>query len=102
MGTSGSEAEPGACPAQAYCTGKSTVAASHAVKPKVRFMSRLLAPRILKAGFRLHRFRPGQLIRRRHRRRERLAKRQPHRSDLLLLGDDDLLGQPPQLLIVAM
>jgi hypothetical protein len=34
------------------------------------------------------------------RRRQRLAEGQPHRPDLLLLRDDDLLRDPPQLLIV--
>ena len=33
--------------------------------------------------------------------RQRLAERQSHRGDLLLLGDDDFLRDPSQLFVVA-
>src|ERR1700719_3763037 len=100
---SGSEAAPGACPAPADWMATRAVAASNAVKIEMRFMSSLLAwvPRMSTVGRRINRFRGGQLVRRRHRPREGLAERQPHRGDLLLLGDDDLLGNALELLVVA-
>src|SRR3546814_1161016 len=43
----------------------------------------------------------GGLGGRRDRGRQRLTDRQPHGGDLLLLGDDDFLGQPFELFVMA-
>src|SRR5271166_5940300 len=97
---SGSVAAPGTCPADAYCPPTSVVAASKTTKIEELFML-LLHDRVHGSGFR------ADLLRRRHlgwrgqRRRQRLADRQPHRGNFLLLGDDDLLGQPPDLRVAA-
>src|SRR5271165_3257588 len=96
---SGSEAAAGACPAQAYRTPTSAVVTSRTVRIELRFMSRLLHQADGTARFRIDLSLGRHLVRRGHRWRQRLADRQPHRGDLLQLGDDDLLGHAPELLV---
>src|SRR3954454_21413530 len=101
-GTSGSEAAPGAWPAQAARTVSRAVIASHVVRI-VRFT---LAPRrrihrVVSPVLDVGRFGRGREVSRWHGRGDGLTDRQSHHSDLLLLGDDDLLGQAPELFVPA-
>src|SRR5258708_15289398 len=98
---SGSVAAAGACPAQASCTPMRAVVTSRTVKIELRFMSRLLHFVGETVGFRIDLSCGRHLARRRHRRRQWLTDGQPHRSDLLLLGYDDLLSQPPDLRVAT-
>src|ERR1700722_6847467 len=95
MGMSGSVAAAGACPAQADRTPKSAVVTSRTVKIELRFMSRLLHQVGGTAGFRIDLPCGRHLVRRGHSWWQRLADRQPHGSDLLLLCPDDFRGGPP-------
>src|SRR3984893_4016963 len=98
---SGSVAAAGACPAQADRTPKSAVATSRTVKIELCFMSRLLRQVGGTAGFRIDLPRGRHLVRCGHSWWQRLADRQPHGGDLLLLCNDGLLGEPPDLQVAA-
>src|SRR6476620_1659479 len=97
---SGSEAAPGTCPAKAYCALASAVAVSKTVKMQKRFISRLHDRVGGMTGLRIELPR-RHLGWRGHRRWQRLAERQSHRGDLLLLGNDDLLSEPPDLRVAT-
>src|SRR5262245_40572732 len=98
---SGSEAAPGTCPAAAYRMPTRTVAATRAVRYAMRVMSRLPGAISELTRARIEPRRGRYLDRRRSGRRQRLADREPHNGNLLLLGHDDLLRQPPDLRIAA-
>src|SRR5438045_9132139 len=101
MGMSGAEAALGTCPAEAYCSPASVVATNKAVKIEERFIL-LLRDRVGgSTGFRVDLLHRRHLSWRGRRRRQWLADRQSHRGDLLLLGNDDLLGQPPALRVAT-
>src|SRR5258708_31634409 len=106
IGTSGAASEPGAWPAQADATARRLVAASNMANSDARLTSLRLVHVHRGVGHCLSdlsvtRNSRGRLVGRRHRRGQRLPDRKPHRGDLLLLRDDDLLGKAPDLLVVA-
>src|SRR2546426_11833235 len=83
---SGESAEPGAWPARAGAT-----ASAAKRKANLRIMS--VVPMDVRAG--------GDLGGRGVAGRQSVAQGQAHDFDLLLLRDDDLLGQPLQALVLA-
>src|ERR1700758_4643918 len=95
---SGSAAAPGAWPARADGTTTRAVAASSAVTKSLRIMSGLLVHMHHVRGHGSGR--RGWLVWRRCGRWQRLTDGEAHRRDLLLLGDDDLLRQAAELLVV--
>src|SRR5271157_3690349 len=100
MGISGSAAAAGACPATAWRTPTRPVATNRTASITLRRISRLLYRGCI-SGFRIVYRRRWDLIGRRYGGRQGLAKRQPHRSDLLQLGDDDFLSHTPEWLITS-
>src|SRR6266481_7598879 len=101
MGISGSEAAAGACPATAWRAPTRAVASNRAATIKLRPISLLLYQMLCITRFSNRSLPRRDLIRRRYRRRQWLAQRQPHRSDLLQLGDDDFLSHAPEWLIAS-
>src|SRR6202048_4743953 len=97
MGMSGSVAGAVACPGEADCAPKSAVVTSRTVKMELRFMSRLLHQVGGTAVFRIDLPCRRHLVRRGHSWWQRLADRQPHCRELLLVRHDDLPGEPPAL-----
>src|SRR5260370_3690244 len=100
MGISGSDAAPGACPAKAWRTPTRPVATNRTASITLCRISRLLYRGCI-IRFRIVHRRRLDLIRRWYGGRQGLAKRQPHCSDLLQLGDDDFLRHAPERLIAS-
>src|SRR5579885_915261 len=98
MDTSGSEANPGACPAQAHCTVMRAVATDSPDKMALELMLWLLAYFEVFADLAYVLNRDDDLIPERPR-ALMLANRQTHRRDLLMLSHDDLLGNAPKLFV---
>src|SRR5580704_17984908 len=96
---SGAEAAKGACPAHAYGTPPSAVAASSTVSTAMRFISRLLHKVRGLAGFPIAGFRGRDLVWRGRGRWQWFANGKPHRGDLLQLSHDDFLGHALKLLV---
>ena len=96
---------PGACPAPRRLRGRTHCRASTS-SASIEMRVHVTAPCLVASGGEDRTAnRPvaprARLVRRRRGRRQRLAERQPHRGDLLLLVDDDLLRDAPQLLVVT-
>src|ERR1700761_8066389 len=77
------------------------VAASKTAMNEACFMSRFPSLPCKSAGICLVSPRKRYLVGCRRRRRQRLAKGQPHRRNLLLLGDDDFLTETPEQLVTS-
>src|ERR1700738_5409339 len=101
-----SVAAAGTCPAQAHRMQTRAAGTSRTVKIELRFMlgsyfiaTPGIAPSDVSA--RIGRRPRCRLRWRRNGGRQGLTDRKPHGGNLLLLGNDDLLGEPPDLGVAA-